>query len=101
VERAFHGSVSSAHCDVSSTTQRPNGIHADRQFRLADHVRLVQPYELPFVVIPANETGTVIDVDPENGDLCISLHRKFDELEHRRNIICIFAAQIESDLVLD
>jgi hypothetical protein len=43
------------------------------------------------VIVPAGEDGTVIDVDPDNGDLVIRLDRCIAGLEHAANLICVAA----------
>jgi hypothetical protein len=40
----------------------------------------------------------IVDVDPENGDLVLFVCRWFEELSHRRNIICMTAEESEAGL---
>jgi hypothetical protein len=59
---------------------------------------LTQPYPVCGITLAPGETGTVIDLDPENGDLVIRLDRELDELDHRANLLCIPAGNAPSKL---
>jgi hypothetical protein len=58
------------------------------------HVVITEKVNRCLVEIPAGETGEVIDVDPENGDVVILLDTTFADLSHTGNTIWSPAEQV-------
>lgn len=58
-------------------------------------VTIIKDVTLCLADIPAGESGEVIDVDPENGDLVILLDNPFPDLLHTGNTIWLPAQQYD------
>ena len=72
-------------------------------FRNRDSVRLISPHSpscLP-AKIKAGETGTVVDVDSENGDIAVRLDNIHGCLDSRANLIFVGASQVNAQLKRD
>jgi hypothetical protein len=57
--------------------------------RLGDFVEFVSPFELPDFTIPVKSQGKIIDVDPDDGTVCVRLCVVPDRLRFCSGIVSI------------
>ena len=89
-------------CDITTHQTKPTTINHTRRWAVGDVVTLIRTIAVPMpgqpFVVPAGSLATILDVDPETGDLVLCLDRYFPALYERRNVICMTAAKAQIDL---
>jgi hypothetical protein len=65
--------------------------HSLQPFSLGQNVATTQPIVIRAldIIVEKGELGTIVDIDPDTGWVCLQLQRYHDGLADRRNIILV------------